>query len=208
MRNTKIKEQEMNRSKTVIHVICGGLRFLCLILIPIFIASCADSGLKEDKEIKYEHSHAPRAITEDMTCPVCGMYPARYPTSQSEVIFKDWSFVAFDGWKDMFNFLLEMVKYDKNHSKDDVAAVYVKDFNSREWIDARDANFVIGSSAMGPMGKTLVPFSNHIEAMKFMEDHGGTMGHYSEITMDTIKSLAMGAMEMEGDQHNEKEHQH
>ena len=101
-----------------------------------------------------------------------------------------------------------MVNYDKDHSKDDVAAVYVKDFNSREWIDATDANFVIGSNAMGPMGKTLVPFSDHMEAMKFMEDHGGTIGHYSEITMDTIKSLELGGMKMEGHEHHEQQHNH
>jgi len=199
----------MNRSKTLKQVMYGCLQLLCLILIPIFIASCADSGSKKvDKEIKHDHSDAPRTITGDMTCPVCGMYPARYPTTQSEVIFKDGSFVVFDGWRDMFKYLLETATYDKDHTKDDVAAVYVKDYNSREWIDATDADYVIGSNAMGPMGKTLVPFSDHMEAMKFMEDHGGTIGHYSEITMDTINLLEMGGMKTKGDGHHEQQHNH
>ena len=103
----------------------------------------------------------------------------------------------FDGCKCMFNFMNGMEKFDKVHTRNDVAVTWVKDFNSGKWINAEDAQYVVGSQKMGPMGKELIPFTDHMEAMQFQKEQGGTMMKYAEITTEVLKSL-MGDMKKHG----------
>ena len=187
-----------------------GIQSLCFMLVVVFMTSCATAGdkmkMKEgmemkheqemEKEITYGSPFSPRVITEDMTCPVCNMYPARNTQFQSQLVFKDGSFVAFDGTKDLFKYLLNMEGYDKKHTKDDVAVTWVKDFNSGKWMDAKDAYFIIGSDVFGPMGRELIPFSDHMAAMAFKEEHGGGPIHYAEITKEVTDSLDKGEVKM------------
>ena len=148
---------------------------------------------------------SPRVIEKDKNCPICHMYPARYQKLQAQVVFKDGSYHAFDGCKHMFNFLIHMEKYDKDHSREDVAKSWVKDFNSGKWIEAEEAHYVAGSSVMGPMGKDLIPFNNHMDAMKFHKEKGGEMVHFADVTMDLLKTLDMGKMPMK---HEKMKHNH
>jgi nitrous oxide reductase accessory protein NosL len=125
------------------------------------------------------------------------MYPARYPQWQSQIIFTDGTMTPFDGCKCMFNFMNGMANFDKAHTRNDVAVAWVKDFNSGKWINAEDAYYVVGSQKMGPMGKELIPFTDHMAAMQFHKEQGGTMMKYAEITSDVLKSL-MGGMKKHG----------
>jgi nitrous oxide reductase accessory protein NosL len=138
----------------------------------------------------------PMEIPENVSCGKCGMYPAQYPRWQSQIIFKDVTMTPFDGCKCMFNFLFTMDKFDKAHSRDDVLVVWVKDFDSGTWINAVDAYYVVGSNEMGPMGKELIPFGDNAAAMKFQELQGGTIMEYAEITVDVLKTLGKGGMQM------------
>ena len=99
----------------------------------------------------------------------------------------------FDGCKCLFNFMFSMEQYDKSHSAEDIKVVFVKDFNTGEWLNAEGAHFVVGSDMMGPMGKELIPFADQAAAMKFHKEHGGSMMTYAEITPEVMKSL-MGGM--------------
>ena len=44
------------------------------------------------------------------TCPVCGMFVAKYPEWIATIVFGDGTAVHFDGAKDMFKYLLDMAK--------------------------------------------------------------------------------------------------
>ncbi|GAB4337732.1 MAG: hypothetical protein Kow0089_09170 [Desulfobulbaceae bacterium] len=125
------------------------------------------------------------------------MYPARYPKWQTEVIFKDGAMVPFDGCKCMFGFLFNMGKFDQHHNPEDVAAIWARDFSTGDWINAKEAHYVIGSNEMGPMGKELIPFGEAAAAEKFQKEHGGELASWDEITMATLKPL-MGKMHMKG----------
>lgn len=138
----------------------------------------------------------PMEIPADVSCGKCGMFPAKYPRWQSQIVFKDGSMTPFDGCKCMFNFLLSMEKFDKIHSAEDVQVVWVKDFDGGAWINAVDAHYVVGSNMMGPMGKELIPFADSEAAMKFHQEHGGAMMQYAEITPEVLKGLGMGGMNM------------
>jgi copper chaperone NosL len=139
---------------------------------------------------------APQSIAEDMSCGVCGMYPAKFVKWQSQVIFTDNKMVPFDGCKDMFKYILNMAKFDQEHTEKDIAAIWVKDYNSGKWLDGRAVSYVVGSSEMGPMGKELIPFANPVEALSFKKEKSGMIMNYDDVTMDDIKKL--GGMKMNG----------
>ncbi len=136
----------------------------------------------------------PRVIPADATCGKCGMYPAKYPRWQSQIIFNDGAMTPFDGCKCMFNFLYAMDKYDTMHSREDVAIAWVKDFDSGTWIRAEETYFVVGSDMLGPMGKELIPFADKAAAMKFQQGQGGALMQYGDITPDVLGTLGMGGM--------------
>lgn len=136
----------------------------------------------------------PQLIPDNVTCGRCGMLPARYPQWQTQIIFTDGSMVPFDGSKCMFGYLFNMNQYDKRHNRNDVATIWVKDFPSGSWIQAQDAQFVVGSDVMGAMGKELIPFSDHAQALAFQQEHGGILKDFGAIRVETIQSL-MGGMD-------------
>ncbi len=139
----------------------------------------------------------PKDIPPDVSCGKCGMFPAKYPQWQTQIVFKDGAMTPFDGSKCMFGFMFNMQKFDSRHSRDDIAAIWARDFNTGEWINARKAHYVVGSSMMGPMGKELIPFGDGDAARVFQKEHGGELAMFDSISMATLKPL-MGKMHHKG----------
>lgn len=139
----------------------------------------------------------PQEITADLACGKCAMFPAQYPQWQAQVVFNDGKMTPFDGGKCMFGFLFTMSESAQGHSTDDIAAVWVREFNTGDWIDGKGAHYVVGSDKMGPMGKELIPFGDAASAERFQKEHGGQIARYDAITMETLKPL-MGKMHMKG----------
>jgi nitrous oxide reductase accessory protein NosL len=133
----------------------------------------------------------PHKISRETKCPVCGMYIARYAKWHAQILFSDGGYRAFDGCKDMSKYLFEMAKYEKKYKSDDISAIYVKDFSNGKWIPAKDANFVIDSKILGPMGKEFVPFGDHGQAMKYAAAGGGHVVEYSQINPAMVQSATM-----------------
>ncbi len=105
------------------------------------------------------------------TCPVCGMFVAKYPDWIATVLFKDGYADHFDGAKDMFKYLANMKKYGQNRPSEDIAQIGVTDYYTTERIDAYSAVYVIGSDVLGPMGHELVPHNSKADAQEFSADH-------------------------------------
>ena len=124
------------------------------------------------------------------TCPVCGMFVARYPEWVATLVYMDGHAHHFDGAKDLFKYLLDLPKYAPDHSAEEIAAIAVTDYYNLDKIDARDAFYVMGSDVLGPMGHELVPHASEADARGFMADHGGTsVLRFDEVTVQTIKRL-------------------
>jgi copper chaperone NosL len=78
----------------------------------------------------------------------------------------------------------------------DIQAIYVSDMGKAaswdkpgfdNWIDARKALFVIGSSARGGMGsEEAVPFSDRAAAEKFAGKNGGRIVSFAEVPRDYV----------------------
>ena len=126
-------------------------------------------------------------------CPVCGMFPARYPEWVATILFRDKKAVHFDGPKDMFKYLRDMKKYAQGRTLDEIAAAGVTAYYSTRMIDAHQALYVIGSDVLGPMGHELVAHPDMYDASEFMKDHKGRrILRESDVNMKLLLDLDQG----------------
>lgn len=133
---------------------------------------------------------APRPIPAGARCPVCGMYPARSPRWAAQSIFKDGASHSFDSPIDLFFFLQRVSHYDSRYTSADVAANFVTDFESGQWIEASSAFFVQGSHVLGPMRDADLPaFASREAAETFARNRGGKTVTFTDITPELIASL-------------------
>ena len=127
------------------------------------------------------------------SCPVCGMFPARYPDWIATILYRDGHADHFDGAKDMFKYLLDMKKYAAGRKKEDILLIGVTDYYATRRIDARKALYVAGSDVLGPMGHELIPHPDHYDADEFMKDHHGKrLLTFDEITIPLLEALDRG----------------
>ncbi|MDY0052623.1 MAG: nitrous oxide reductase accessory protein NosL [Aliarcobacter sp.] len=112
-------------------------------------------------------------VPSDAKCPVCGMYVSKYPKWVAQIKINDGHTHYFDGVKDMMKFYFEPIKYEHNHTNDQIEQINVTDYYTLESIDGKNAFYVIGSNVYGPMGEELIPFKNEEQAKRFMTDHFG-----------------------------------
>jgi nitrous oxide reductase accessory protein NosL len=109
------------------------------------------------------------------------------------VLYEDGQADHFDGAKDMFKYLLDMEKFAKGRSRDQIAKIGVTDYYATERIDATKALYVIGSDVLGPMGHDLIPHPDEYDAKEFSRDHLGRRTlTFDEITMDLLLALDKG----------------
>ena len=126
-------------------------------------------------------------------CPVCGMFAYKYPKWIAEIIYKDSTYAAFDGPKDMLKYYFNISKYNKHKTKEVIAAIYVTEYYTTKKMHAEDVYFITGSDVYGPMGNELIPVKGKEEADTFMRDHKGTkMLRFSEITPADLPGMMHG----------------
>ena len=141
------------------------ISLVCSISVALLLLFSAVSRAGEKKPI---------TIKKDDKCQVCGMFVAGYPTWVAEIIFNDGTYAVFDGPKDMFRYYFTIAKYSPGKKRSDINAIYVTEYYSAKFMDARKGVlFVQGSDVMGPMGPDLVPVDTLDHAKVFMKDHQG-----------------------------------
>lgn len=135
--------------------------------------------------------HAAKSIPADTRCPVCGMYPARFPRWAAQTVFKDGASHYFDSATDLFVFLQKIDRHSKRYALEDVAASYVTDFETGQWLEAHNAFFVHGSTAFGPMRNADLPaFSARKSADSFAHSRGGKVLTFTQVTPERVQSLS------------------
>jgi nitrous oxide reductase accessory protein NosL len=134
------------------------------------------------------------------TCPVCGMFVAKYPEWTATVLYKDGHAHHFDGAKDLFKYLLDLSRWAPGHEAVDIAAIAATDYYSLERIAARSAWYVVGSDVLGPMGHELIPLRTKEDAEEFMDDHAGRrILRFDEVTPQLLRDLDAGRFGDPGD---------
>jgi copper chaperone NosL len=133
--------------------------FLCLLLTLSF-------------PLRSEPIDLPKPGIKD-TCPVCGMFVAKYPDWVATVLYKNGHAHHFDGAKDLFKYLNDLPKWAPGHELKNIASIGVTEYYSVSLIDAHKAYYVIGSDVLGPMGNELIPLETLEDAKEFLKDHKG-----------------------------------
>jgi nitrous oxide reductase accessory protein NosL len=129
-------------------------------------------------------------------CPVCGMFVAKYPYWIATLRFRDGHLEHFDGAKDLWKYLLDMPRWARGRSRDQVEAVGVTGYYDGEMIDATAAVYVLGSDVYGPMGHELVPHPVEADAKEFIADHKGKrIVKAGDITLALLAKLDDGKFE-------------
>lgn len=133
---------------------------------------------------------AARAVPPEARCPVCGMYPARYPRWAAQVIYRDGDAHFFDSPLSYFLFLQAVERHARGRSGADIAARYVSDHGEGGWIDPAGAHFVHGSDATGPMRAGNLPaFARREAAEAFAARHGGRVIVAAEVDAALLRTL-------------------
>lgn len=117
-------------------------------------------------------------------CPVCGMYPARYPKSKCHIMAKDKKVYHFCSTRCLFQFLSNPKEYAKTEVKPFL--IWAVDYPTGEWIAGRTAHYVVGSKVQGPMGYEAFAFHKKESAEGFSRAEGGKVLRFSQVSTDKI----------------------
>ncbi len=117
-------------------------------------------------------------------CPVCSMYPARYPKNKCQLQTADGQVVHFCSTYCLFMFLKNPQNYGNPGLK--TKFIWVIDYEDGQWIHGRNAYYVIGTTVKGPMGKEAFPYVNLEKAKKFSTTHSGKILRFNDVTIDQI----------------------
>jgi len=105
-------------------------------------------------------------------CPVCRMYPARYPKSRAQRRSSDGQVVYYCSTHCLFAVKQEAAPRE--------TMIWVTDYASGRWISAFSAYYVVASTYQGPMGTEAVAFDRRTAAETFMHQHGGQVVGYRQ----------------------------
>ena len=150
----------------------------------------AKSAIQKENEMIVKRRLKKGKIVEPVDnkdkCPVCGMYPARYPKYKNQIQTKDKSVYHFCSSNCLFAFLENSAKYAGKNVQPFL--IWVIDFQTGSWISGRTAYYVVGSDQKGPMGKEAIVFDKMADAKKFSGAHGGKAIIFTGVTLDKIIS--------------------
>ena len=136
--------------------------FLLLILLAV---SCSNDNGSGPVDITYG---------EDI-CERCKMIISEERYS-SQLILENGKFLNFDDIGGMIIYVSE------NNISPQISKIYVKDFNTMDWLDSENAVFVEAKKIKTPMGFGIIAFSDMDKANQFILDDGGRIiGSYSDI---------------------------
>jgi copper chaperone NosL len=147
------------------------------------LAGCSDNG-----EIEIPK---PVALTETAIGHYCGMNVLEHPGPKGQVMLGQIPEpIWFSSARDVVAFTM-LPEEPKN-----ISAIYVSDMakapsweepGAENWIDARQAFYVVGSSVRGGMGAPeTVPFSTEAAAVEFAGRNGGQVVGFAEIPHDYV----------------------
>jgi copper chaperone NosL len=159
------------------------LKILSLGLFLAFAVGCSEPTEQQvmvQQAVKIEQADS---------CHLCGMTISNFPGPKGESYTANQDNInKFCSTRDLFGFILQP------ENKRQVKEVFVHDMSKTPWgqpndehfIDAKQAWFVIGSTKTGAMGQTLGSFSGKSDAEVFMQEFGGQLYQFDDITLGDL----------------------
>ena len=130
------------------------------------------------------------------SCPVCGMFVAKYPEWIATLVYADGHVHHFDGAKDLFKYLLDRPRWAPGYQTRAIQAIGVTEYYELRRLPAREAWYVIGSEVLGPMGHELIPLATREDAEAFQADHGGRrILRFEEVDAALLGTLDAGRLD-------------
>lgn len=65
--------------------------------------------------------------------------------------------------------------------EEDIAAMYVKDFNTKDWVELDEAMFVYDKESKTPMAYNILSFAKEADAEAYIEENGGDMMDFEQL---------------------------
>lgn len=164
-------------------------RFWIMLLSFCLLAVLAACGQKAEAQ--------PQPIDEKVdTCAQCHMaiknngYAAQYVTT--------------DGKSLKFDDIGCLHKYEGDHKEDQIAARFVQDSQSKEWLKLENASYVLASSVPTPMGYGVHAFKDKTAADAFVKEKAtGTVMSYTDLQKHEWKMDKGNMMPMDGMKHGD-----
>jgi len=153
-----------------------------LLLALLLFSGCSEKS-------NTQASYSPKDLTGDEVCMLDGMILRDHPGPKGQIIFKNGEPHFFCDTKGLISTL-----YDPNY-KVKIKQAFVQDFGNREWgsykdnwIDVKQAFFVMDSSRFGAMGPTLATFASRTDADNFAKEFGGSVLAFSELNEEKLEA--------------------
>ena len=181
MTNDKWKMENMNRIFSKMKSPATWASLFLLLAGLVFSSSCRSSS-----------GGAVPASATTGTCPVCQMKVKASDDWTAEIYFKDGTKLMFESPGDMLAFYLAPGSYKTDAAHSDAAnmeRIIVKDYQSKQPIDARQATLVFKSKVEGPMGPDFLPFSKREDADAFVAVNGGSPVSLAGVMSPMVREL-------------------
>jgi len=143
----------------------------------LLLAGCSDQAAPA----------GPLEIAGDTACALDGMVLQDFPGPKAQIHYDQGEPDFFCDTREMFSILL------RPEQKKRIVAIYTQDMGKADWtrpegqwIDAKTAFYVIGSPRRGSMGPTVPSFAREADAGKFVEQHGGKVLPFAQVTLDMV----------------------
>ncbi|MFY0736402.1 nitrous oxide reductase accessory protein NosL [Aurantimonas sp. NFXS3] len=159
------------------------------LIVPVAIAAVLTiAGCNNEAETRMPK---PVAMTEAAIGHYCGMNVLEHPGPKGQIMLgPNPEPVWFSSARDLVAFTM-LPEESKN-----ISALYVSDMGkaasweepgAENWVEARQAFYVIGSSMRGGMGAPeTVPFASEAAAAAFADRNGGEIVEFAEIPTDYV----------------------
>ncbi len=129
----------------------------------------------------------PQEITAGTSCTLDGMTLADFPGPKGQIQY-------VKGNPDYFCDTMEMFSiYLQPEQKKRIAGIFTQDMAKTDWkkpqgnwIDAKQAFYILGSKKTGSMGPTLAAFARQQDAEKFAQEFGGKVLSFDQVTPDMV----------------------
>lgn len=163
---------------------------LAALLFAVALAGCGEEAAGPPPP--------PHKLTAEAVGHYCGMNLTEHQGPKGQILLKSQAApVWFSSARDAFAYTM------LDEEAKDVRAIYVSDMakapswespGGDNWIEARQALFVIGSRRQSGMGAPeTVPFSDRAAAERFAAENGGRVVAFAEVPHDYVLSSEPGA---------------
>ena len=175
-------EVRMKVRQYYILIACSKIAVCCLLLSAFcFLLACGpdkDAPIKADAASGY--------------CPVCHMKVQASDEWASEIHFSDGTKLIFESPGDMLAFYTAPDKYkvtDAQKDRANITKILLKEYRTKDPIDALQAKLVYKSKVEGPMGPDFLAFNERTDADAFVAANGGTILRLNDVTSEMVRDL-------------------